>query len=226
VYAAICLLLFFAFPDTWRRERSRVYQNAMERAVRRAIQHDEAKEKKRARKAARGLPSNAPTPPTTGMPTPVMSRRASLSSANAVEAVVDVEKGAVSVKRPFLARIGLRKNQDDAQEKIAPGWRDVNPFPHMWAIYSRPSNAMVLFASGFLFAGSYTIVYTAAVTLARAPYEYNPLNVGLVLLSFGVGSMAGSIGGGKYSDVVLRRLKERNGGVSVPEVSKLMAWLM
>ncbi len=53
----------------------------------------------------------------------------------------------------------------------------------------------------------------------RAPYSYNALNIGLVILSFGVGSIIGSIGGGKWSDMVLRKLKRANGGVSVPEVN-------
>jgi len=47
----------------------------------------------------------------------------------------------------------------------------------------------------------------------RAPYSYNALNIGLVILSFGVGSIIGSIGGGKWSDMVLRKLKRANGGV-------------
>jgi hypothetical protein len=198
----------------------------MERAVRRAILHDEAKEKKRARKAARGLPSNAPTPPTTGMPTP--ERRSSL--VDSALGVVDVEKGngagkeTAVVRKSFFSRLGINfgsnsSSKDNEEEKIQPGWRDVNPFPTMWSIFHQPTNAVVLFASGILFAAQYTIVYTAAVTLAKEPYAYNALHIGLVLLSFGVGNMAGSLGGGKYSDVVLRRLKEKNGGVGVPEVS-------
>lgn len=203
----------------------------MERAVRRAILHDEAKEKKRARKAARGLASNAPTPPTTGMPTP--ERRSSFVEPVSQAVDVDVEKaagtgagtGAGKRKSPF-SRLGINfgssgASGDEDEEKIQPGWRDVNPFPTMWSIFHQPTNAVVLFASGILFAAQYTIVYTAAITLAKEPYAYNALHIGLVLLSFGVGNMAGSLGGGKYSDVVLRRLKEKNGGVGVPEVSSV-----
>lgn len=182
-----------------------MYQKAMETAVRRAIHHDEAKERKRAKKAARGLPSNAPTPPT-GLATPVEG-----------EVIADVEMSAPKERKSRLARIfGGKKESSD---KIRPGWRDINPFPTMLSIFRRPTNAVVLGASGILFAAQYTVVYTAAITLAREPYAYNALHIGLVLLSFGVGSMAGSLGGGKYSDVVLRRMKEANGGKSVPEVS-------
>jgi MFS family permease len=51
------------------------------------------------------------------------------------------------------------------------------------------------------------------------PYNYNPLIIGVVILSFGAGNMVGSVAGGKWSDVYLRRLREANNGVSVPEVS-------
>ena len=53
----------------------------------------------------------------------------------------------------------------------------------------------------------------------RAPYNYNALYIGLVILSFGVGSITGSLVGGRYSDKVLRSLKKANGGVTIPEVS-------
>ena len=54
----------------------------------------------------------------------------------------------------------------------------------------------------------------------RVPYSYNALNIGLVILSFGVGSIIGSILGGRWSDRVLRKMKRANGGVSVPEVRR------
>ena len=208
-----------------------MYQKAMEQAVRRAIHQDEARERKRARKAARGLPSNAPTPPTTGLPTPELSRRGSFTSAvpfhsstSDAERAETVPTETQASSQSWWSRLspfaGHKHKSADGGEaaKIQPGWRDVNPFPTMWSIFHHPTNAVILAASGILFAGQYTIVYTAAITLAKAPYSYNALHIGLVLLSFGVGSMVGSIGGGKYSDVVLRKLKERNNGVSVPEV--------
>lgn len=76
----------------------------------------------------------------------------------------------------------------------------------------------------------------------REPYNYSPLKVGLALLSFGEyrlpavgvhrscmlgtdksldtggGNVVGSILGGKYSDIMLRRLKKKNGGVGEPEM--------
>lgn len=38
-----------------------------------------------------------------------------------------------------------------------------------------------------MYAFSYSITYTSVRTLAKAPYNFNALQVGLVLLSFGVG---------------------------------------
>ena len=52
----------------------------------------------------------------------------------------------------------------------------------------------------------------------RAPYSYDALDIGLVILSFGVGSIIGSVLGGRWSDRVLRKMKRANGGISVPEV--------
>jgi len=55
---------------------------------------------------------------------------------------------------------------------------------------------------------------------SREPYNYSALYVGIIILAFGVGSIIGSLVGGKLSDMVLRRLKKANGGVMVPEVRR------
>jgi hypothetical protein len=54
---------------------------------------------------------------------------------------------------------------------------------------------------------------------SSAPYDYNALMIGVTLLSFGIGNIVGSIAGGQWSDISLRRQKEARGGVMVPEVS-------
>ncbi len=54
--------------------------------------------------------------------------------------------------------------------------------------------------------------------MSRAPYNYGPLIIGVILLAFGTGNIMGSIIGGRYSDHMLRRMKKANGGVSVPEM--------
>jgi hypothetical protein len=91
--------------------------------------------------------------------------------------------------------------------------------------------------TGFLFGFTYCITYTAVRTFAAAPYLYNALDIGLVLLSFGIGalesscsprclhvgykstgSMSGSVIGGRWSDHVLATLKAANGGKTSSEV--------
>ncbi|KAJ7452190.1 vacuolar DHA amino acid exporter [Mycena galericulata] len=95
--------------------------------------------------------------------------------------------------------------------------RDVNPIPPLWFVLRRINNLVILFASGLMFAFNFVVVYTASRTLSSA-YGYNALKVGLVLLSFGLGTLAGSLLGGKWSDMKLAKLKAANGGVSYPEM--------
>lgn len=41
-----------------------------------------------------------------------------------------------------------------------------------------------------------------------------------MVLAFGIGNILASLLGGKYSDIVLRKLKKKNGGVGNPEVRR------
>ncbi|KAJ6469053.1 major facilitator superfamily domain-containing protein [Mycena vitilis] len=95
--------------------------------------------------------------------------------------------------------------------------RDVNPFKPLWLVLRRLNNFVILFASGLMFAFNFVVVFTSSRTLSSA-YGYNALKVGLTLLSFGLGSLAGSVVGGRWSDVKLAKLKAANGGVSYPEM--------
>ncbi|KAL1727475.1 major facilitator superfamily domain-containing protein [Schizophyllum commune] len=95
--------------------------------------------------------------------------------------------------------------------------RDVNPFPGVISILRRPNNVVMLFSSGLLFSYSFIVPYTSSRTLSTY-YGYTPLEIGFVLLSFGVGSLAGSLLGGRWSDMILRRLRARNGGKFYPEM--------
>ncbi|KAH0832263.1 MFS general substrate transporter [Lanmaoa asiatica] len=104
---------------------------------------------------------------------------------------------------------------------------DVNPFPPYLRILSHRNNLAILIPSGLLFAFSFSITYTCARTLSLY-YEYNAMTTGLVLLSFGIGRILGSILGGRWSDRTLAQLKAANGGVSYPEMrlesTKLTMW--
>ncbi|KAJ7160911.1 vacuolar DHA amino acid exporter [Mycena filopes] len=95
--------------------------------------------------------------------------------------------------------------------------RDVNPFKPLWLVLRRINNLVILFASGLMFAFTFVVVYTASRTLSFV-YGYNALKVGFVLLSYGLGTLAGSLLGGRWSDVKLAKLKAANGGVSHPEM--------
>ncbi|KAK0445989.1 vacuolar DHA amino acid exporter [Desarmillaria tabescens] len=95
--------------------------------------------------------------------------------------------------------------------------KDVAPIATLWLVIRRWNNFILLLASGILFSYCFTVVYTTSRTLANA-YGYDALYTGLVLLSFGLGSMVGSILGGRYSDHELARLTIKNGGRSCPEM--------
>ncbi|KAG1723841.1 vacuolar DHA amino acid exporter [Suillus paluster] len=106
---------------------------------------------------------------------------------------------------------------------------DVNPFSPYLSIISRKNNLAILIASGLTFAFGFSIPYTCARTLSMY-YNYDALKTGLVLLAYGIGTVAGSILGGRWSDRTLARLKAANGGISFPEMrlestKVAMVWL-
>ncbi|KAI6046702.1 vacuolar DHA amino acid exporter [Pisolithus marmoratus] len=115
----------------------------------------------------------------------------------------------------------------EGDEDITLSFADVNPLPPYVNIWRRKNNLMILTSSGLLYGLSYSITYTCARTLALY-YDYDALKTGLVLLSFGIGSMLGSILGGLWSDRTLARLKAESGGVSFPEMrlesTKIAMW--
>ncbi|KAI0078221.1 MFS general substrate transporter [Panus rudis PR-1116 ss-1] len=95
--------------------------------------------------------------------------------------------------------------------------KDVNPIAPFASVLSRPNNVAILCTSALIFSIGYCMTYTCSRTLS-SKYGYNALQIGLVLLSFGMGSISGSVLGGRLSDHVFARLKEKNGGVSYPEM--------
>jgi len=113
----------------------------------------------------------------------------------------DVEKGAAAPQAPEL-KLTLR---------------DISPFRPIGLVMRRKNNSLTLLSSGLLFAFGFFVPYAAARTLS-AHYGYEALKIGLVTLAYGVGSLAGSILGGRWSDRKLAKLKAENGGVSRPEM--------
>ncbi|KAG9315514.1 vacuolar DHA amino acid exporter [Chiua virens] len=106
---------------------------------------------------------------------------------------------------------------DLAIKEVKLSMADVNPFPPYLRILSRKNNLFILIPSGLLFAFSFSITYTCARTLSLY-YDYDAMTTGLVLLAYGIGSMLGSVLGGRWSDRTLGRLKAANRGVSYPEM--------
>lgn len=208
IFAGVSLCTFLFLPDTWRRERSTSYQAAKRRVL-----------KERAKRSQAGTParSRAPTPDRSGAATPTVG--ANTPYAGSIEG--HGEKTEERNEKTATNDAAKKVKADTAanlEEDIELSLTDVNPILPIWNILKQRTNVCILSASGILFAYQYGVCFTAALTFARAPYHYNSIQVGLVLLSFGLGNLSGSILGGRWSDRVLAKLKEQNGGVSVPEM--------
>ncbi|KAG0702538.1 vacuolar DHA amino acid exporter [Suillus ampliporus] len=104
-----------------------------------------------------------------------------------------------------------------AIEEVKLSITDINPFHAYLSIVSRKNNFAILIATGLIYAFCFTIPYTCARTLSMY-YNYDALKIGLVLLAYGVGSITGSILGGRWSDRTLARVQAANGGISFPEM--------
>ncbi|KAH9028700.1 major facilitator superfamily domain-containing protein [Lactarius pseudohatsudake] len=189
-YLGVSLVIFvFFFRDTFRKERSLTYQRVL--ASRRS--------------AASKRSSVVPDP----------AHESDTKSKG--EAVVTVGEASCPAATVMVA-------SPQAGAEIALSFKDVNPFPPLFLVLKRRNNIATLFPSGIplfralglFFAFSYNITYTCSRTLGDH-YNYDALKIGLVLLSFGVGSVLGSVLGGRWSDRVLRRLTSANGGHRLPE---------
>ncbi|KAA1473796.1 MFS general substrate transporter [Dentipellis sp. KUC8613] len=181
-----CTVVMFVcfFRDTFRRERSLVYQTVLRRN--RELREREILASKRSSKTAVYEQSEKKT------------------------TKQDVQSGVEPVDAP-------PESVAPPLEEVKLSLKDVNPFPPQLLVLRRWNNVAILFASGLFFGFTYCIMYTCALTLENK-YHLNYLKTGLVMLSFGVGSMFGSILGGRWSDRVLRRLKALNGGHHYPEM--------
>ncbi|KAJ8496947.1 hypothetical protein ONZ51_g803 [Trametes cubensis] len=198
IFSGVIFMLFIPFKDTFRRERSLVYQAALKRRL--------------AHQSAKG------------------SEASSLSQVTAVSRIVPVknEKSSPPTK-DGITDLALERDLEKQKQPLstetdaAPldevklSLADVNPVKPIVHILRRMNNLTILAASGLIFAFSYSIAYTCSRTLANK-YNYNALQIGLVLLAYGVGSLFGSVLGGRYSDYVFRKLKAQNGGVSSAEM--------
>ncbi|BGP42886.1 hypothetical protein JCM10449v2_006898 [Rhodotorula kratochvilovae] len=191
-YGGVCFLLALWLPDTFRKERSLAWRKARDRAHIHVRVDPEVARTAGQRAAEEGA--------VTAAASEKLLREARLSGFSPL-----VE-----------ARTALSGRSGDVQVKIS--LRDLNPFAAVGDIVRQPANLLVLLYSGIIFASQYAINFTSTRTFAADSWDYAPIGVGLVLLSFGMGNVLGSVCGGRYSDYVLARLRAKNGGVPEPEM--------
>jgi predicted MFS family arabinose efflux permease len=110
------------------------------------------------------------------------SRTASIAESPSLPA--DLEKQQVPALR--LSDTHTVAAADVALREMKLTFRDVNPFRPLWLVVRRMNNLAILVASGLMFGYNFVVVFTTSRTLSSA-YGYNALEVGLVLLSFGLG---------------------------------------
>ncbi|KAF5376834.1 hypothetical protein D9757_008897 [Collybiopsis confluens] len=173
IIGGVVFISFLFFKDTFRRERSLAYQNALKTRLRESTMKGSSRE--------------------------VENRRAHSDTGKDLE------------KQDRLAE-AMQVNPE-----IQLGLADVNPIKPLAVILRRTYNLFMLSASGFYFAFAFVVLYTSTRTLA-AYYFNNPFKIGLVLLAYGIGTVSGSLVGGKWSDLSLAKLKAKNGGKGTPEM--------
>ncbi|KAK4052789.1 hypothetical protein OIV83_002076 [Microbotryomycetes sp. JL201] len=100
--------------------------------------------------------------------------------------------------------ISLRSSGDD---DLKIHLRDVNPLAATGQVLRCKENLITIAFSGLLFASQYCVTFTASRSFAAPPYNYDSLKVGLVLLTFGMGNLIGSVLGGRFSDYVFNKMR-------------------
>ncbi|KAH9950618.1 MFS general substrate transporter [Amylocystis lapponica] len=189
IFTGCCCVAFIFLKDTFRRERSVTYQSVLRRVL-----------EQQAAKKAQAFRLSQDTTVAVIAPQPEKKTRDNNATTQDLETQnVITEKDVLPVPE---VRLSLK---------------DVNPVKPFIGVLSRLNNFTILFASGLLFAFNYSITYTASRTLANQ-YHYDALKTGLVLLAYGIGCLLGSIGGGRYSDMVFKASKAKNEGKSYPEM--------
>ncbi|PIL35228.1 MFS general substrate transporter [Ganoderma sinense ZZ0214-1] len=210
-FVGACFLLFIPFKDTYRRQRSLTYQAALKR--RRAIMSAKGSETSSITQVAAISRAVTPGPEKEGASGPFPPSADADAEKDAIATLArdrDLEKQQLPARTPLT---GVDDDEDDVKLTLA----DVNPVKPIMYVLRRMNNLTILVASGLIFGLSYCIAYTCSRTLANQ-YGYDALQTGLVLLSFGVGCLSGSVFGGRYSDYVFKKLKAKNGGTHAAEV--------
>ena len=171
-WTGLCVLAFCAFEDTFRKERSSVYGEAV-----RKRQREERRKAERGKKDQDGKVSETEEEKSRGEKQDDAVATISLSPSNS----------------PTRAPSPSPHAASDLEQPSTPPVRltifDVSPLRPMLLVLRRPNNAAILTSSGLIYAFSYCISYTCSRTLTMK-YGFNALKIGLVLLSYGIGKLS------------------------------------
>ncbi|KAL1943448.1 hypothetical protein VTO73DRAFT_4523 [Trametes versicolor] len=198
IFVGACFLLFVPFRDTFRRERSLVYQSALRRRLR-AQQSSEAS----------SVSQETAVSPAVRGGEQQEKREAGEEEKNREDGGEGRREG--DVEKQQEVRIDADAVAGPLKE-VKLSLSDVNPVRPIVHVLRRLNNVAMFLASALVFSCTYSITYTCSRTLS-SQYGYDALKIGLTLLAFGVGSLLGSVLGGRYSDYVYRKVKARNGGM-------------
>lgn len=208
IFVGACFLLFVPFRDTFRRERSLVYQSALRRRLR-AQQSSEASSVSQETAVSPVVPQNG------------QQKKREAGGGDETRRREDGGEG--------RRESDVEKQQDvriDADAVAAPlkevklSLSDVNPVKPIVHVLRRLNNVAMFLASGassspaptkielcsrwswsaLVFSCTYSITYTCSRTLS-SQYEYDALKIGLTLLAFGVGEHRARIITGYASDL-------------------------
>ncbi|THU95076.1 MFS general substrate transporter, partial [Dendrothele bispora CBS 962.96] len=124
-------------------------------------------------------------------------------------AIVAPENPGADIEKQVITRSQVSNVAKDIKVSVM----DVNPIKPMATVVKRPHNLVILLASSLLSSFTFLVNYTTSRSLATF-YHYSPLNIGLTLVAFGLGTILG----GRWTDHQLIRLTAKNGGKRYPEI--------
>ncbi|KAH1513892.1 hypothetical protein KXW39_000817 [Aspergillus fumigatus] len=107
-----------------------------------------------------------------------------------------------------------------SRDKITVYPTDLRVATSLKRVLKKRNNVVLLIATGLNYGFTYCISYTCTLSLSDK-YHLNALKIGLVLLAYGLGSMAGSVLGGRYSDYLLARSRSLNNTAVAPSEVRL-----
>jgi MFS family permease len=168
-FGTLCLVFLSFLPETYRKERSNAWRAAAKRAVRES-------EKRKVKDDEKAVDEE---------------NKKNEEETRIGEHHNDSESIQLARKSTMVSIEDLRN------AKVQFHFQEINPLRTIGPVLRKSSNLLVISFSGILYASQYSLLFTASNSFSDAPYNYGSFEVGLVLLSLGVGNMVGSVGGGK-----------------------------